>query len=70
MAAAAAADAASSAGRRCKVAVGQMTSVGDQLTNFKTCKQLAEVGTRCTACYISLCASCYFRTLNLIYVKT
>lgn len=28
---------------RPKVAVGQMTAVGDQLTNFKTCSKLAQV---------------------------
>lgn len=29
---------------RPKVAVGQMTAVGDQLTNFNTCSKLAQVG--------------------------
>lgn len=28
--------------RKCRVAVGQMTSVGDQLKNFQTCKNLAD----------------------------
>lgn len=38
-----AATAASPAQQRPKVAVGQMTAVGDQLTNFITCSKLAEV---------------------------
>eukprot|EP00775_Hariotina_reticulata_P010801 gene10801-10957_t len=45
MAASAAQDAAAGlswTADKCRVAVGQMTAVGDQLLNFNTCKQLAE----------------------------
>lgn len=31
--------------QRPKVAVGQMTAVGDQLKNYQTCSRLAEVST-------------------------
>lgn len=40
---AAAASPAQQSSSRPKVAVGQMTAVGDQLTNFNTCSKLAEV---------------------------
>ncbi|KAF6254735.1 carbon-nitrogen hydrolase [Scenedesmus sp. NREL 46B-D3] len=58
-AAAAAAAAASPAGRRCKVAVAQMTSVGDQLANFNTCKQLAEqaAAAGCSMLFLPECFS-------------
>ncbi|WIA37182.1 hypothetical protein OEZ86_014137 [Tetradesmus obliquus] len=56
---AAAAAAPSQPGRRSKVAVGQMTSVGDQLANFNTCKQLAEqaAAAGCSMLFLPECFS-------------
>ncbi len=43
----------------CRVAVGQMTAVGDQLANFETCKRLAQeaAGKGCRMLFLPECFS-------------
>ncbi|GBF91685.1 nitrilase [Raphidocelis subcapitata] len=51
--------AAASARKPCRIGVGQMTSVGDQLANFETCKRLAEeaVSKGCRVLFLPECFS-------------
>ncbi|KAI8464753.1 MAG: carbon-nitrogen hydrolase [Monoraphidium minutum] len=58
-AAAAGGEAAVAAEAPCRIAVGQMTSVGDQAANFETCRRLAEeaAGRGCSMLFLPECFS-------------